>query len=156
MENSTILAQLKALRGEIDALLTSIPDRLDAFDGLKLRLGNCKYERDGSFTFKLEGTLPGGKTKEATDYETLAKILALPTHTWDTGASGKTVSTRLPGKTLPPLGAMMSIKGVRVKIVGARLRAKFNVTVERLDGSRTCYKDSDIARLWAQQSKEAA
>jgi hypothetical protein len=150
MDTKTMLAQLKALRTEIDALLTAIPDRLDGFDGLQIKLGNCKYTADGSFTFKLEGVLSGGKSREAQDYEHLRTVEAIPT-----GKPGDPWYE--PSVALPPLGTTVDL-GIhgKVKIVGARLKAKFNVTVEKSDGKRTCYKAADIARLWARQAKEKA
>ena len=143
MSDQKILAQLKQLRGEINALLTSIPDRLDAFEGLKVKLGNCKYDPDGSFTFKIEGTLPGGTDREASAYLMLSQQVYNDDY-----------SAKLP---MPSLNDVIRINGVAVTVVGARPRAKYNITVQRLsDGKRTCYKAKDISRIWAQQKAKAA
>jgi hypothetical protein len=143
MQNPKMIAQLKALRGEIDALLAAIPDRLDAFEGLKVKLGSCKYSPDGSFTFKLEGTLPGGVDREASAY------IALSEQVYNDDYSAK-----LP---MPSLHDVLRIKGEAVTVVGARPRAQYNVTVQRLtDGKRMCYKAKDVARIWAAQAPKAA
>jgi hypothetical protein len=139
-----MLAQLKQLRGEIDALLTSIPDRLDAFEGLKVKLGACSYSPEGSFTFKIQGTLPGGTDREASAYPMLSQQVYNDDY-----------SAKLP---MPSLNDVLHIGGVAVTVVGARPRTKYNVTVQRLsDGTRVRYKAKDIARIWAQlKAKEAA
>ena len=155
MNDPKTVARLKALRQEIDALLTSIPDRLEGWDGLKLKLGNCRYDTGGSFTFKIEGTLPDGVNKEEQVYNDLVKILALPAHKYIELPDGKHDFKEIPGFTLPPLGTVMSVAQQLVKIVGGRARAKFNVIVEKQGGKRTCYKAEDIARLWAAQKGAA-
>jgi hypothetical protein len=154
MNDPKKVAQLKALRKEIDALLASIPDRLKEWEGLQVRLGPCRYDADGSFTFKLEGTLPGGKTREEADYAHLVEVLKLPTHTYPRDKDGTPDfknPIQTPGLALPPLGTFLTIKSAPVMIVGARLKAKFNVVVAQKDGKRVCYKAEDIARIYAKQ-----
>jgi|GEM_PF-3569757 len=151
METKLILAQLKTLRTEIDALLSGISDRIEEFDGLSIKLGNCKYRPDGSFTFKVEGTLAGGTSREASDYEHLRVVEAIPT-----GKPGD--SWYSPGIKLPPVGTLLitDYGQRRMVVTGARLRAKYNVivTIEGTD-KRTCYKAADIARIWAAQQEKA-
>jgi hypothetical protein len=82
------------------------------------------------------------------------EVLKLPTHTYPRDKDGIpdfNNPIKTPGLVLPPLGATLKIKSAPVLIVGARPRAKFNVIVKRSDGTRTCYRADDVARIWAQQ-----
>jgi len=141
--------QLRILREEITTALQAV---IDNNPGVGLKLGNCKYDQGGAFTFKLEGTLSGGTSKDAQDYEHLANVLALPTRHWNEGK----LDVVEPGIKLPPLGTSFSINKETVTIVGARLKAKYNVVVQKLsDGKRTCYKAEDVARIYAKQQEKA-
>jgi len=130
MSNLATVEQLKQIRAELDAAIALI---LKGHPGMTLVTGNCKYTHDNSFTFKLEGILPGGKSREASDYEMVAQ--------W---------------RGLPPLGTPLTISGRRVVIVGLRNRAKYDILVA-IEGTdkRTCYKSEDIKRIWAEQNPPA-
>jgi hypothetical protein len=52
-------ALLQQLRTEINAALAKVA----AKNGVVLKAGNCSYTAT-TFTFKLEGTIEGGETKE--------------------------------------------------------------------------------------------
>jgi hypothetical protein len=82
--------------------------------------------------------------------------MALPTTTWVrvTGSDSEHRPVESPGVTLPPLYAYVTINGKRLRVVGARLRAKYNVIVADANGKRTCYKDTDVARMWTKQEAE--
>ena len=156
MSDKAIEKRLKMLREEIDTVLQAVRDNNPE---LVLTLENCTYDSGNSFRFKLTGTLPGGKSKDAQDYEMLAEMLALPTHVNDyTGADGKPdfsvppKTTKVPGIKLPPLGATLTINGEKAVIVGGRPRAKFDIIVRILrTGKLTCYKHDAIAKAWANQ-----
>lgn len=57
---------LQLLRVEIDAALASIVARHELG---KLTAGNATYDREGNFTFKLEGAAKGAKSREAQEYD---------------------------------------------------------------------------------------
>ncbi len=58
--------KLRAIRADIDAALVSIATKHGCPE---LKLGNASYSQEGSFTFKLNGVIGGGLTKEASAYE---------------------------------------------------------------------------------------
>jgi hypothetical protein len=149
MDSAIIRKQLTALRAEVDAALGAV---IDNNPGVKLALERCSFSADGSFRFALVGTLAGGKTREESDYtDLLVPMMAIPTQSWD-AARRSFIKTE--GRELPPLGGMVEMrKGEPVRIVGARLRAKFNVTVEKADGTRVGYKAEDVAKAWARRQK---
>lgn len=62
---------VKALRTDINAVLAPLASK----KGLTLKLGHCTFDRaNGNFTFKLDGTVKGGLTKEEASYETLRSL----------------------------------------------------------------------------------
>jgi hypothetical protein len=151
-DNTDTRRQLERLRKEIDIALAAVTDNNP---GIALTLGRCTFDSSGGFTFKLTGAVAGGQSREASDYEHLVRVEALDSHTWATGANGKAEQRVEPGKALPPLGTVMTIGGQKIKILGARLRAQYNVIVEKQDGKKTCYKAADVARIWAKESGHA-
>lgn len=59
---------LQRLRVEMNAALAPIAAR----HGLaKLNATNCTYDKGGNFTFKVEGLVTGGKSKEAQEYDAI-------------------------------------------------------------------------------------
>jgi hypothetical protein len=148
MDDKEIRARLDALRKELNALHAAIPDRLEGWDGLELKIGKMTYTADGAFWFKVEGKLPGGRSKEAGDYALIVEHTAMQRGHWD---KAKGTFVHEAGKKLPPLGTSLIYKGKRITVVGGRLRAKFNVVVSHEDGRKSCFKADDVARLWAKQ-----
>jgi hypothetical protein len=60
---------LKIIRAQIDAALADIA----TLNGLQtLRTGACTFDREGSFTFKVEGLAQGGLSREAQAYKQYA------------------------------------------------------------------------------------
>jgi hypothetical protein len=118
--------RLKVLREELETALAAV---LDNNPGLKVTVGRATYDRQGSFTFKLTGTFPGGASRDQQDYEMMAHF----------------------NKDLPPFGTVLEANGQRIRIVGGRPRANYNITVDILTGGRAgkrvCYKAADIARM---------
>ncbi len=57
---------LNAIRADVDALLGALAPKY----GLRtLKLGNCTFDPNGSFTFKLAGTAANGATPEEQRYD---------------------------------------------------------------------------------------
>lgn len=127
MSNPEIVARLKVLREEIDTALGAV---MANNPGLTLQLERATYTSGGAFTFKLTGTLPGGKSHEQGDYDVLRK-------------GGH--------PDLPEFGTVVKIRDEQVRIVGARLRARFNVVGEILTGFRKgkklCWRADDIVAV---------
>lgn len=128
MSNPEIVARLKILREEIDTALGAVTANNP---GLTLQLERATYTSGGAFTFKLTGTLPGGKSHEQADYDVL----------------------RIGHPDLPEFGANIKIRDELVRICGARLRAQFNVVGEIMTGFRKgkklCWRADDIVRAAA-------
>src|SRR5574341_84581 len=100
---------LKALREDIDAALKSVAEK----HGLEsLHAGTASYSpQAGSFHFKLEGLVAGGKTPEAERYEMNMSFLHLP-----------------------PLGSTVKLKQGEAKIVG--LNTTGNKVIVETDDKR--------------------
>lgn len=130
MSNPEIVARLKLLREEIDTALGAVTANNP---GLTLKLERATYTSTGAFTFKLTGTLPGGKSHEEGDYNVL----------------------RIGHPELPEFGANVKIGDEMVHICGARLRARYNVVGEIMTGFRKgkklCWRADDIVRATAKK-----
>lgn len=115
--------KLREMRQAIDAALEPIAKA----NGLeRLITGNCSYDgRGGSFTFKLEGLIGGGKSKEAQRYE----YMVIP------GVSNP----------LPPLGWEFENSGQRYRITGANSTGS-KVTVERISDGKGFLFNTDFIR----------
>lgn len=134
MSRNDTVARLQMLREEITTALGAV---LDNNPGLAVQLEKCTYDHAGGFTFKLTGTLPGGKSKEVSAYEFLAQYR---------GERG----------SMPPIGSKLTFNKQTVRVDGARSgRARYNIIVEFVDGpragTRTCLMADDVARLWAKE-----
>ena len=110
---------LEALRTELDTALGAVRD---TNPGLSIEVGRCTFSPAGAFTFKLEGTLAGGESREARAYRNLAQLMALPTVHRDPKTFAET--HRTPGQVLPPLGASFLFRGEQYTITGATPRGR--------------------------------
>ena len=72
---SDVKATMQQLRPAIDAALAQIAKD---FGLAELHLGSGKYDPRGSFTFKLEGVMSGGLTREAIMYNEMRGLDGLP------------------------------------------------------------------------------
>lgn len=122
--------KLKAIRASIDAALAQVARE----HGLSaLKAGNCTYDTQGSFTFKVDGTEAGGLTKEQQVYRD-----AMTLH-----------------DGLPELGAKLTINRRQVKIVGANSTCT-KVQAKCIEsGVVYLYRVADIVRV-AKAQKAAA
>lgn len=150
MDTKQTREALKALREEIDTALGAV---LANNPGMTLTLGRCSFTYDGGFTFKLEGSLKGGKTKEAVAYEQLAKALAIPEQTYMLNPKWRVKGEPFqingpvkPGIKLPPLGTFFSFKGVRYEVTGA---GRSKIYTRSLDGRTWTFKPEIVAKYAA-------
>ena len=112
--------QLRALRAAIDAALEPIRTA----HGLDmLRLGNCSFDPEGPFHFKLEGRAAVGKTKEALTYEANCRY-----------------------SFMPPLGEPVKVGSRTYRVTGMRA-TKCIVTMEGKPGL-FLVKFDDIGKAW--------
>ncbi len=119
---------LKELREDIDAALHSVRK---AHGLASLKVGNCSYAAGGSFTFKLEGQIAGGKSKEASMYESWMQV----------------------NDELPPLGTQLTNANGTYTIEG------MNTTGTKVYASRGgvqyLLKTADVERMWRKVNPNA-
>ena len=136
--NAEARALLENLRKEITTALEAV---LETNPGLALKLGTITYDTDGAFRCKLEGTLPGGSSKDEQAYARLARIEAqgrmIPGP--DLKTDKKTGLQFRPyiqtsGRQLPPLGSKFTEQGRTFKILGATKGGR--VIVEESTGKK--------------------
>lgn len=108
------------MRDDINAALAAVAKK----HGLKaLRATGCTYGAAGFFTYKLEGTLPGGSSKAEDSYKFLLSI----------------------SEGLPPLGSTFT-NGARLhKIIGANTTASKVIT--SADGKEFVWPVETIKRF---------
>lgn len=78
--------RLRVIRAAIDAALSTVAKDLKLE---KLTTGSCTYDRDGSFSFRVEGVDAGGLSKDAKRYKEFVELfdrdaqLPLPALGWE-------------------------------------------------------------------------
>jgi hypothetical protein len=129
---TTKVEQLSTIRREIDAALSGIASRY------QFELGRCTYS-DNGFDFKLEGTFPGGKSREQLAREHYEYLVANS------------------GRVLPPLGATITMPdGKRFQVIGAKPGCKMNVLMKREDDGRVWrFTTWYLAETWAADAAAA-
>lgn len=111
----------QALRPAINAALALIAKDAGVST---LRLGNCRYTREGAFTFVLEGLFEGGLSREATYYDQLREVYDY----------------------LPPRGTGFSYRGIGMIIVGAN-KTGTKVLVNDPSGKELLFRVMDMPKL---------
>lgn len=140
-KHSKTIAQLKALREEIATCLQAV---LDNNPGVTLHLERCTFGQGGDFVFKLTGTLPGGKSREAVAYEAMRAALALPEQTYVAKWGDYIKGPLKPGIKLPPIGTAFSSRGVRYVVAGA---TRTKVICRDLQGKQWTFKPEVVAKM---------
>ena len=122
---------LSIIRDAIDMALGALSDDI----GIVAKTGNCSYDGEGHATFKLEVSIAGGETKEATDFVKYAGYGVI-------------------GDLKPSdLNRIVTLNGKKFSIDGYNRRARKNdIHITRLDdGQRRIINHTAIARSIARE-----
>ncbi len=112
---------------QIRVAITEALQQVKSHYGLEsLRAGNCTYTPGGAFTFKVEGQIEGGKSKEASMYEQWMRINA----------------------DLPPLGTQLTNSNGTYTIEG--MNTTGSKVYARRAGVVYLLRTQDVERMWRQ------
>lgn len=127
MEKRDLLQLLKDIRPQIDAALKEVAKK----NGLeRLTAGNVSYSNGGSFTFKLEGVVSGGLTKDQDAYVMSHNLL-----------------------NLPPRETELTINRQPYKTDGLNHTGSKVIMLCVADGKRYLFKIDDIVRIAEKEGK---